>query len=284
MNVDLHGKTALVTGATGGIGLVTAATLAQRGARVILVGRDAGRTEAARQQALARAPKAEIEVELADLGVQAQIRVLAERVAARHARLDILVNNAGAIHQQRTVTPDGLETTFAVNHLGYFLLTVLLREPLAAARARVVNVASDAHRRGGIDLEDLQCERSYSGWGAYSASKLANILFSNELARRWAPLGVTSNALHPGVIASGFALNNSGIFTTLWKLASPFMLTPEKGARTTLHLAMSPEVEGVTGRYFSSSREVRPTKAALDEATARRLWEISERLCGLEGP
>jgi retinol dehydrogenase-12 len=272
----LDGRIALVTGATGGIGKETARALVAAGAEVIVVGRDRARLDALTAELGPRAIP-----ELADLSAQGEVRALAERVRARTPRLDILVNNAGAIHETRSTSADGLELTFALNHMAYFLLTMLLEEPLATARARVVNVASDAHRRGRIDFDDLQSERSYSGWGAYSASKLANILFSNELARRWEQRGVTSNALHPGVIASGFALNNTGWFTTLWKLASPFMRTPEQGARTTLHVAMSPDVAGVTGRYFSSCRQVRPTRDALDEAAARRLWEASQALCGL---
>jgi NAD(P)-dependent dehydrogenase (short-subunit alcohol dehydrogenase family) len=272
----LDGRIALVTGATGGIGKETARALVAAGAEVIVVGRDRARLDALTAELGPRAIP-----ELADLSAQAEVRALAERVRARTPRLDILVNNAGAIHETRSTSADGLELTFALNHMAYFLLTMLLEEPLATARARVVNVASDAHRRGRIDFDDLQSERSYSGWGAYSASKLSNILFSNELARRWEQRGVTSNALHPGVIASGFALNNTGWFTTLWKLASPFMRTPEQGARTTLHVAMSPDVAGVTGRYFSSCRQVRPTRDALDEAAARRLWEASQALCGL---
>jgi NAD(P)-dependent dehydrogenase (short-subunit alcohol dehydrogenase family) len=275
----LDGRIALVTGATGGIGKETARALVAAGADVIVVGRDRARLDALTAELGPRAFP-----ELADLSAQAEVRALAERVRARTSRLDILVNNAGAIHDTRSVSADGLERTFALNHMAYFLLTVLLEDPLAAARARVVNVASDAHRRGRIAFDDLQSERSYSGWGAYSASKLANILFSNELARRWAERGVTSNALHPGVIASGFALNNTGWFTTLWKLASPLMRTPEQGARTTLHVAMSPDVAGVSGHYFSNCRQVPPTGDALDEAAARRLWEASEELCGLRGP
>jgi retinol dehydrogenase 12 len=279
MASSLEGRIALVTGATNGIGRVTAQELARRGARLLLVARDRARGEASaagiRDAAGGPAP----DVLLADLSSQADVRRLAGEVRGRTPRLDLLVNNAGAIFAEREVSADGLEMTFALNHLAYFLLTLELLPLLERApRSRIVNVASVAHERGRIDFDDLQGERGYSMWKAYQQSKLANVLFTRELARRLGGRDVTANALHPGVIASGFGRNGRGLFSWLVAIGAPLLSSPEKGARTTLHVATSPEMQGVTGRYFSDCREKVPAPAARDDDAALRLWQISETL------
>lgn len=278
----MHGKTCLVTGATSGIGLVTARELAGRGARVILVGRDPARCAAAIAQVQAGTGSREVETLLADLSSQEQVRDLARQVRKRYSRLDVLVNNAGGIWLKRQLTVDGLEMTFAVNHLAYFLLTHLLLDVLkASAPARVVNVASRAHEDASLDFDDLQSKRRYDGWQAYCRSKLANVLFTYELARRLGGSGVTANALHPGWVATGFAGNN-GWRGRLWQLAGRlFALNPERGARTIVYLATSPEVERVNGRYFVRERAVPSSPASYDEAATWRLWDLSLELTGL---
>jgi len=275
----LDGKTALVTGATNGIGRVTAKELARRGARVLIVARDRARGEATAADIREVSGDRPPDLLLADLSSQLEVRRLAQEVRERTPRLDLLVNNAGAIFDERQVSADGLEMTFALNHLAYFLLTLELLPLLQeGSTSRIVNVSSVAHERGSIDFDDLQGERAYSMWGAYQQSKLANVLFTRELARRLGGRGPSTNALHPGVIASGFGRNGRGVFSRLVALGAPFLASPERGARTTLHVATSPEVAGVTGRYFSDSREKTPSKAAQDAAAALRLWQISEKL------
>jgi NAD(P)-dependent dehydrogenase (short-subunit alcohol dehydrogenase family) len=279
MASSLQGRIALVTGATNGIGRVTALELARMGARVLIVARDRVRGQATaagiRDATGAPAP----DVLLGDLSSQAEVRRLAREVRERTPRLDLLVNNAGAIFAEREVSADGLEMTFALNHLAYFHLTLELLPLLEQApRSRIVNVSSVAHERGRIDFDDLQGERSYSMWKAYQQSKLANVLFTRELARRLGSRDVTANALHPGVIASGFGRNGRGLFSWLVALGAPLLSSPEKGARTTLHVATSPDLQGVTGRYFSDCREKAPARAARDDDAALRLWQISETL------
>jgi NAD(P)-dependent dehydrogenase (short-subunit alcohol dehydrogenase family) len=273
---SMSGKVCLVTGATSGIGLVTARELARRGARVVLVGRNPVRTEAAVAQIRAEAGGPDVESLLADLSSQEQIRDLARRFRERHPRLDVLVNNAGGMWLRRERTADGLEMTFAVNHLAYFLLTHLLLDALrAGAPARVVNVSSEAHRKAAIDFDDLQGERSYSGWRQYCRTKLMNLLFTYALARRLGGSGVTANALHPGWVATGFAGNN-GWRGRLWQAAANlFAIRPEEGARTVVYLAASPEVAGVTGKYFVRERAVPSSPASYDEAAGERLWQVS---------
>jgi NAD(P)-dependent dehydrogenase (short-subunit alcohol dehydrogenase family) len=279
MGGRLDGKTAIVTGATNGIGRVTARELARMGARTLLVARDRARGESAAAEIRESCGGRVAEVLVADLSSQSEVRRLAREVRERVPRLDLLVNNAGAIFAEREVSADGLEMTFALNHLGYFLLTLELLPLLERAPgARIVNVASTAHERGTIDFGDLQGERAYGMWKAYQQSKLANVLFTRELARRLGGRGVTANALHPGVFASGFGRNGRGFFSRLVMLGAPFLSSPEKGARTTLHVATSPELGGVTGRYFSDCREKIPSKAARDDQAALRLWQVSEEL------
>src|SRR5512138_1786959 len=276
----LAGRTAVVTGASSGIGVPTAVGLARLGASVALVARDRAKGEAALAAVrAASAPGATPRLFLADLGALAQVRRLAQELLAALPRIDVLVNNAGAMHARRKESPDGHELTLAVNHLAPFLLTGLLLPRLrASAPSRVVTVSSEAHRIGPLDLDDLESRRGYSAMRAYGRSKLANVLFANELARRVAGGGVTSNSLHPGVVATGFGRNDPGWFRLLVTVGRPFLATPEKGARTSIHVSAAPELAGVTGRYFKDRQEVAPAPFARDEDVAQRLWEISERL------
>jgi NAD(P)-dependent dehydrogenase (short-subunit alcohol dehydrogenase family) len=281
-NEDMRGKVCLVTGATSGIGAVTARELARRGARVVLVGRNPDKSAAAVCQIREQTANTEVESLLANLSSRQQVRDLARGFLERHRRLDVLVNNAGGIWLDRLQTEDGLEMTFAVNHLAYFLLTLLLLDVLkSSAPARVVNVSSRAHRGATIPFDDLQGARRYSGWRAYKQSKLANLLFTYELARRLEGTGVTANALHPGVVDTGFAGNN-GWRGRLWQsVARWFAISPEEGARTVVYLAASPQVAGVSGRYFVKEREVASSAESYDENAAKRLWQVSEELTGL---
>jgi retinol dehydrogenase 14 len=280
---DVRGKNILITGATNGIGLEAAAVLAGRGARVVMVGRDPRRTEAAVADVVARSGSSEVSHLLCDFASQADIRRLAEEVHGRVDRLDVLINNAGAVHKRRSVTVDGIETTFAVNHLGYFLLTNLLLDLLArSAPARIVSVASDAHRSGTLDFSDLGYERGYAILRAYSRSKLANVLFAAELARRLAGTGVTSNSLHPGAVATNIWSGAPDWARPLiFLFLRPFLLSVEEGAGRIVQLAASPELEGVTGKYFDKKRPVEPAPLARDEALAKRLWNVSAELVRL---
>ncbi len=279
----LRGKTCMVTGASSGLGLATATALARVGARIVLVCRDRGRGEAALSQIVQTTRNRDVELMLADLSSQDAIRKLAGEFLAKERPLHALVNNAGAIHMRRSLTVDSIETTFAVNHLGYFLLTLLLLDRLkASAPARIVNVTSEGHRTTGIRFDDLGGEREYAPFRAYCQSKLANVLFTHELARRLQGTGVTVNSVHPGAVATRLAQNNAAWLRILFKLAGLFFRSPERGAATSVYLASSPTVTDVTGRYFADSREKRSSPASYDEATARRLWDISARMTGLD--
>ena len=281
MTVDLRGRTALVTGATSGIGAETALGLARLGARVGIVGRDPARTEAILAR-LRGETGAEADAFVADLSEQAQVRRLAAEVAARYASLDILVNNAGAIFSERHVTADGIERTWALDHLAYVLLTHELMPRLAVApAARIVNVASAAHTRGRIEVDDLNGARRFSAMGSYSQAKLGNVLFTYALARRLAGTRMTANAVHPGVVATGFAGNTHGLLRVAWRLIRPLLIAPEKGARTSLHVATSPEVAGVNGRYFSRCRAVPSSPLSRDEALQEKVWTLSRRQVGI---
>lgn len=283
-------RTALVTGATGGIGRVTAGALAERGYRVLLVGRDRARTDEARREVEARAARAgrggSAEVFLADLSRQSELRRLAAEVRGRAPRLDVLVNNAGAILAERRLTDDGIEATLALNHVAYFLLTTLLLDPLrtagaATGDARVVVVSSDAHQAvRGLALDDLQLARGWSPMRAYAQSKLANVMFAYALARRLEGTGVVANALHPGVIASGFGAGMSGAFGAFVRLARPFMTSPEKGARTSVYLASDPATRGATGGYYKKERPARSAAASYDVAAQEALWAATEGMVG----
>ena len=279
----MHGSTVLVTGGTGGIGLATATGLAGLGARVGIVGRSATRGAAAADAVRRRAPSARVDVFEADLSAQAEVRRLAAEVKEAYPRLDVLVNNVGGSWAHRHVTADGLEHTFALNHLAPFLLTHELRDLLvASAPARVVTVSSGAQAMGRIDLDDLQGERSYSGQRAYSQSKLANVLFTYELARRLEGTGVTATVLHPGVVRTAFGREDTGrLLRLMLPLVTPFMKTPEQGAATSIYLASSPEVAGATGAYFANRRPKRSSKVSYDLDLARRLWDVSAELTGV---
>jgi NAD(P)-dependent dehydrogenase (short-subunit alcohol dehydrogenase family) len=273
----MQGKICLVTGATSGIGLVTATELARRGAHVVLAGRDPAKLAAVTTRIRAETGSVELETLCADLSVQEQVRQLARQYRERHDRLDVLVNNAGAMWLQHERTADGLEMTFAVNHLAYFLLTHSLLDPLRATpEARIVNVASAAHLRATLDFDNLQGERDYGGWRQYCRSKLMNLLFTYELNRRLAGAGVTTNALHPGFVSTGFASRNGWRGFLLQAAARCFAISPAEGARTILYLASSPEAAGVSGRYFVRERAVESSPASYDEAAAKRLWQVSE--------
>jgi NAD(P)-dependent dehydrogenase (short-subunit alcohol dehydrogenase family) len=276
---------ALVTGATNGIGYVTARGLAERGATVVLVARNSERADASVARIKQQTGNQSVEYLLADLSSQAQVRRVAEDFARRHDRLHILVNNAGALFWTRQRTVDGLEMTFAVNHLAPFLLTNLLLPAIQrGAPARIVTVASAAHAGATIPFDDLQNARGrYSPLRAYGRSKLANILFTYELARRLEGTEVTANAVHPGFVGTGFG-KGGPLSSLVMNLVRPFTLSPEQGAQTSLYVATSPEVAGVSGKYFVDRKPVRSSPASYDEATARRLWQVSEDLTGLASP
>jgi retinol dehydrogenase 14 len=278
----MAGRTVLVTGGTGGIGRATAIGLAAMGTHLAITGRDRGSTQDAAGE-LRAAGGGQVEVFVADLTSQSQVRRLAEEALQRLSRIDVLVNNVGGHWNTRHVTADGLERTFALNHLAPFLLTNLLLDRLQqSAPARVVTVSSNAHAQGRIDFDDLQGERSYSGARAYSQSKLANVLFTYELARRLPATSVTANALHPGVTRTSFGAEDPGsVQRLLVPLMRPFMKAPAQGAATSIHLASAPDLEQVTGRYFANSKPKRSSKRSYDEAAAARLWRVSADLVGL---
>lgn len=277
----MQNKVVLITGGSSGIGRETALGLARLGAHVVLVGRDAARSAAAQREIQARSGNPAVDVLLADLAAQAEVRRLAAEVLARYPRIDVLINNAGGLYARRQLTVDGFEMTFALNHLAYFLLTNLLLDRLrASAPARIINVASQAHS-GTLDFSDLQNARRYSGFRAYQLSKLANLLFTYELARRLAGSGVTVNAAHPGPVASGFGRNNGALWRLGFRLIGPLMRSPAQGAATSIYLASAPELAGVSGKYFADCREARSSRDSHDPAAALRLWEASERLGGL---
>jgi len=268
----VNGKVVLVTGGTSGIGRVTARELKRRGATVVVVGRDPGRLDVIRQEIGADTIQA-------DLQLLGEARRAADEFRRRYQRLHVLVNNAGALFGDRQVTGEGLERTFALNHMAYFTLTGALLDLLrSSAPARVVSISSEASRAGRVDFADLQMERGYLGIRQYCNTKLMNLLFAFELARRLQGSGVTSNAVHPGAVASGFAMQGAGWYGALTKLARPFLIGEEKGARTQIRAASDPGLELATGKYLVRQRERTPPPAALDEATARRLWEESERI------
>lgn len=272
----------IVTGATSGIGRVTALELARMGATVVLVARSAERGEATRAALAAQTGNPKVELIVADLASLGEVRRAVELFRARHNRLHVLVNNAGIFVDRRELSADAYELTFAVNHLAPFLMTNLLLDVLqATAPSRVVTVASGAHEGGAIDFGDLQGARRYNGFQAYAASKLANILFTYELARRLEGSGVTANCLHPGFVGTGFAQNNGGAVAFLMRAVKPFIRTPEQGAQTSIYLAASPEAEGVTARYFVDCRPRSSSARSYDREAQARLWAVSEELVGL---
>lgn len=278
----MHGKVVVITGATSGIGQVAAERLAEMGARIVQVARDRARGEAALARLHARAPGVAHRVHYADLSGIAETRRVAAEIAAAEPRVDVLINNAGALFNTRRVTGEGLEMTFALNHMAYFLLTHGLGGRLRASTpARVISTASNAHRRGRLDFADLQSTRDYRGLAAYDRSKLCNILYTRELARRWAGTGVTANCLHPGFVATRFGDQSGGLFAYVIRVAKLFAISLDKGAETLVYLASSPEVASISGGYFFECQLARPTREAQDDAAARRLWLETERLAGL---
>jgi len=277
----MGGKVALITGGTSGIGKATATALAAMGADVVVVGRDPERGERAAAEIRAQTG-GRVDLALANLASQAEVRNLAAEFKRRYDRLDVLVNNAGLVQSTRTETPDGLETTFATNHLAPFLLTNLLQDLLEkSAPSRVVTVSSEAERWGNIDFDDLQSKKKYRGFPVYGMTKLANIMFTYELAERLKGTGVTATCMHPGAVNTRFGTNNSGPMTILFRAFKPFMRTPDQGADTVIWLASSPDVEGVSGRYYSDRKPIEPKKIANDPPARRRLWEESQSLTGL---
>src|SRR5580700_9159707 len=275
----MDGEVCVVTGATSGIGRATAAALARLGAQVVLVGRDRGRGAAAAAELAAAGASPRLEI--ADLASMEQVRALADRLGTL-GRIAVLVNNAGLMAGQRRVTADGFDEVFAVNHLAPFLLTNLLLGKLAsAAPARVITVTSDAHTAARLDLDDLQLEHRWDSWRSYSNSKLANILFTRELARRTAGSAVTANCAHPGLVRTRFGREARPPMRVAVTLARPFVLSARRGASTIVYLATSPEVAGATGGYYVKSQQREPSPGARDDAAARRLWQLSEELTGL---
>ncbi len=279
----MQGKVVVISGATSGIGQVAAERLAGMGARMVLVARDKGRGEAALARLRERAPGVAHSIHYADLWSLAQMKQVAAEIAAAESHIDVLINNAGALFNSRHVTEDGLELTFAVNHMAYFVLTHGLRERLlASAPARVVNTASDAHKGARLDFDDLQSANGYGGFKVYGRSKLCNILYTRELARRMAGTGVTAKCLHPGFVATRFGDRSGGLLSYVVRIAKTFAISPEKGAETIVYLASSPEVANVSGSYFYKCRPATPTKEAQDDAAAQRLWLETAKLAGLE--
>lgn len=279
---DMQGKTVLITGATAGIGKETARALQQRGAHVVIVGRNPQKTADVVSEIKTQNPSGgEVDGMVADLSSLAEIRRLAEEFKQKYDRLDVLVNNAGAYFNQRKLSVDGYEMTFALNHLGYFYLTHLLLDLIkSSSPARIVNVSSGAHAMGKINFDNLNSKGLYLGWTEYGTSKLMNILFTRELCRQLEGTHVTANALHPGFVATNFGHNGNGIGKWIIQLTQRNALTPEQGAQTSIYLASSPEVTGVSGAYFYDRRIVQPSKSAQDDEVARRLWDVSLDLVG----
>lgn len=298
-------KVVVITGATSGIGLSAAEQLASWGARLVLVARDQERGEAALARLRARAPNVAHSIHYADLFRLSEMKRVAAEIAAAEPRIDVLINNAGAIFGSRRVTEDGLERTFALNHLAYFVLTLGLRQRLlASSPARVINTASGSHKglrerlfpflsrpritdsnsRQGrlLEFSDLQSANGYNPYKVYCRSKLCNVLFTRELARHFDKTGVTVNCLHPGFVATRFGVQGSGPLSRIYKILRPLAISPEKGAATVVYLATAPEVANVTGGYFSKCRLATPSKEALDDSASRRLWVESARIAGIE--
>lgn len=276
----MQGKVVVITGATSGIGKVAAEALAAKGARIVQVARDRARGEAALAKLRVIAPGAAHTIHYADLSRLSEMKRVAADIAAAEPRIDVLMNNAGAIFGHRMTTQDGLESTFALNHMSYFVLTALLR-PNLAPDARIVSTASNAHRRGHLDFADLQSEKSYKPFAVYGTSKLCNILFTRELARRLAGTGVTANCHTPGFVATRFGDEAGGLYSLGVRFAKLFAGTEEKGAQTMIWLASSPEAEKLSGEFFDDCKPGRKSAEAQDDAKARQLWEESVRIAQL---
>ncbi len=279
----MKGKRVVITGASRGIGRETAKAIGKMGADLVLVVRDEGRGKQTAEEVRAEGGGGEVEVVVGDLSSLADVHQVADTIVKKHDRIDVLLNNAGAIIMDRTITKDGYEATFATNHLAYHLLTKRLLDTLKKApEPRVVNVSSEFHRRGTIKFDDLMGERNWSALRAYAASKLANILFTTELARRLEGTNVTTNSLHPGAIGSNFGVSNGGVVGFLWKLAGPFLMNEKDGAKTSIYLATDPNVK-VTGKYFEKCKERKPSREARNTDIAKKLWDVSEDLISKVG-
>lgn len=278
----MKNKLCVITGANSGIGFETAKELASRGAYIVMVCRDEDKAEAAKRRIEESTTAAGVDIVLCDFAIQSDIRKAAEDISSRFDKIDVLINNHGFIASERTETVDGLESTFAVNHIGYFLFTNLLLDLLKnSGQARIINVASEAHRGGVFDPDNLQLTSGFTPWRAYANSKLFNILFTKELAERVQETGITVNCLHPGVVRSNFGRHGSWLFRLGWRIGSMFMVSNKKGAETSVYLAASDEVEGVNGAYFKNKKVAVPKKAARNAQNAKQLWEVSAQLCGL---
>jgi NAD(P)-dependent dehydrogenase (short-subunit alcohol dehydrogenase family) len=278
----MHGKVVVITGATSGIGRIAAEALAAQGARIVLVARDEARAKSVVARLGEVAPQVEHRAHIGDLLSLADTKRVGDRIAAEESRIDALINNAGNIFARRALTADGMERTFAFNHMAYFVMTHRLRDRLvASAPARIVITASAAHRSNIIDFGDLQMENRYRPMTAYGRSKLANILFTRELARHLAGTGVTANCLHPGFVATRFGQSEGGVFAAMVRLSMVFASKPKRGAKTIVHLAASPDVAAANGGNFVDCREAVPSREAQDDAAAQRLWQESLRLARL---
>ncbi|MDA4113259.1 MAG: SDR family oxidoreductase [Thaumarchaeota archaeon] len=280
----ISGKTCMITGSNSGIGKAASVAVARMGATVVMVCRDAAKGESARRDIIVTsgAKSEDVTLMLADLSSLDSVRQLAADFLKKDQKLHVLINNAGLVLGDRRVTKDGLETTFVVNYLSHFLLTNLLLGAIrSAAPSRIINVSSEAHTAGHIEFEDLQAQKNYGGMRAYSQSKLAQVLFTHELARRLAGTGVTVNSLHPGVVATNWGRHSVGAMSVGLRLISPFMTSPEKGAETSVYLASSPDVAEVTGKYFDKKKETSSSPESNDDAEALRLWKVSLALVGL---
>ncbi len=276
----MHGKTVFITGATSGIGEVAAVRLAEKGARILFTARDQSRADATVKKLQQANGAADHAVHIADLSLLAEMKRVGEAAAAE-PQIDVLINNAGALFNTRVETADGLEKTFALNHLSYFVITNLLL-PRLKPGARIISTASGAHRRAQLNFKDLQTRRGYSGFSVYAKSKLCNVLFTRELARRIAGSGVTANCLHPGFVATRFGDQSGGITSVFVKLAKPVgAISPEEGAKTILYLATSPEVADVSGEYFYECKVDTPSAEARNDQDAVKLWDISAEIAGL---
>jgi NAD(P)-dependent dehydrogenase (short-subunit alcohol dehydrogenase family) len=278
------GKVVVITGATSGIGQIAAANLAALGARIVLVARDRGRADSTLAKLREAGRSALHAAHIADLSLLGDMKRVGREIAAAEPRIDVLINNAGSLFPTRQLTADGLERTFATNHMAYFVLTHALRDRLAAcAPTRIVSTASRAHRDQVLDFDDLQLTKGYSIRRAYGRSKLANILFTRELARRLAGTGVTANCIHPGFVTTGLGQRGAGLFGAAVGVYFRFAGPPEPGADTIVHLASSPEVAAATGGYFVPiAKPAEPSPAARDDVAARRLWEESEKIAGIK--
>lgn len=281
--MSVAGKTVVITGATSGIGEVAACDLAKQGARIVFTARDSQRAAATMARLKLANPRADHSVHLADLSSLAEMKQVASEIAATESKIDVLINNAGAVFLSRKTSRDGLEMTFATNHMAYFVVTNILLDRLKAAPgARIVSTASDAHKSGKLDFSDLQSEKSYSSFRVYGTTKLENILFTRELSRRLQGSGVTANCVHPGFVGTRFGQNNARniVLKGITRAIMSFGLKPEEGAKTIIYLASSPEVEGKSGGYYYKCKPEQPTEAARDDDAARRLWDASAKIAG----